>query len=270
MIGTFAALTILMVMFPMPAAYAYVWYSEDNGEANLTVEWGAPYRTIAEYSTHTLKLGERCIVYASATAEGSMYVYGRATETTWVTGSIYWYRKGCFAGGGIPPNCFNAWIKAKFQAVDITAGGALVEKVILDKDIAWSDEGTWCFDQMDISLTQNHYYKFALYVEVHADAIGEGSAIADFGGIWWEDSRIEWGYLAVPYVELAQPVCAMKPIFGLYDPENPITPNCYFPDVPATRMKVELLFDIHDLEGDQTVKSRLTQLFQSGLTETLI
>ena len=206
MIGTFAALTILMVMFPMPA-YAYVWYSEDNGEANLTVEWGAPYMTIAKYSTHTLKLGERCIVDASTTAKGSMYVYGWATETTWVTGSIYWYRKGCFAGGGIPPNCFHAWIKAKFQAIDITAGGALVEKVILDKGMAWSDEGTWCFDQMDISLTQNHYYKFALYVEVHADAIGEGSAIADFGGIWWEDSRIEWGYLAVPYVELAQPVC---------------------------------------------------------------
>jgi len=211
MIGTLTALMVLMVMFPMPAAYAYTWYSEDNGEAHLTVEWGAPYMTIAEYSTHTLKLGERCITYASATAEGSMYVHGWATETTWVSGSIYWYQRGCLAVGGT--GAFNAWIHVKFQAVDLTAD-ALVEKVVLDEHGPWSDEGTWHFDQLDILLTQNHYYKFALYVEVHADAAGLGAAIADFGGIWWEDSRIEWGYLEVPYVALSLPTLTISASYG--------------------------------------------------------
>jgi len=40
-----------------------------------------------------------------------------------------------------------------------------------------------------------------------------------------------------------EPVCAMKPIYRAQ--------SCYFPDVLATKMKVELLFDTHLLEGDQ-------------------
>ena len=93
-------------------------------------------------------------------------------------------------------------IQIKFQAIDITAGGALVEKVVFDKHGVWSDEGTWRWNDMDIYLQRNHQYKFSLDVEVHADALGVGSAIADFGGIWWSDSRIEWGYIDVPNVEL--------------------------------------------------------------------
>ena len=66
----------LMMILPTPAVYAYRWNSEDNGEANVTIEWGAPYMKIAEYSPHTLKLGERCITYASSTAKGNCYRMG--------------------------------------------------------------------------------------------------------------------------------------------------------------------------------------------------
>lgn len=189
------ATLILLTTFSVPA-YAETWYSEDNGEASLTVEYGWPYMAIAEYSTNTLKLGERCIVYASATAKGSMYVHGYAMTTGWVTGEIYWYTRGHLCAYGL--GGFYARITIKFQAIDETAG-ALVEKVILHKGGKWTDNGTWRWECMDIPLVYSHYYKFVLYAEVHADALGEGAAIADFGGVWLEDSEIVWGYISVPH-----------------------------------------------------------------------
>ena len=212
-IAMLAALIALTMGLPTPAVYAYRWNSEYSGKANLTIEWGAPYMTIAEYSSHTLELGERCITYASATASGSMYVYGRATATGWVTGCIHWYTKGCLSGGGL--GGFKMSIHIKFQAIDVTTGtdGTLVEKVVLDKYGVWGDAGTWRTDSMDIWLQEGHRYKFVLYAEVHAEALGLGSAVADFGGIWWDDSRIEWGYIDIPNTSSDGGGCIAKGTF---------------------------------------------------------
>jgi len=161
------------------------------------VEYGTPIATIAEYNPHTLRLGARCTTYASATARGSMYVYGEATSTGYVSGIIYWYQKGLLAGYLLPPGVFECWITVKFQAIDLTTG-PMVEKVVFHKDAAWEDYGTWHWDVMDIPLYQGHEYKFVLYVEVHAEVTGAGSAVADFGGMWLADRLIQWGYIEVP------------------------------------------------------------------------
>lgn len=75
-IGMLMALLVLMMNFPVRTVYATQWYSEHGGEASVTIEAGGP-ETIAQYTWHTLKLGVKSDIWASATAEGLMYVYGR-------------------------------------------------------------------------------------------------------------------------------------------------------------------------------------------------
>lgn len=145
---------------------------------------------------------------------------------------------GNLAVGGIGD--FSSWIKVKFQAIDVTAGGALVEKVVLDEDGPWPDWGTTRWDYMDIYLVQSHTYKFVLYVEVHAHAFGVGSAIADFGSIWWEDSRIEWRSIEVPNISGGGgDPC---PILHVYDGENYVE---------------EGLLDIHNPEKFDVIHRRM-------------
>jgi len=193
----FAMILALVVLIPVGTVEAYIWENEYNGQANLEIS-GSPFETRAEYIAGTLRLAANCISYASATARGEMHVCGLATSTGWVTGSISWYQKGNLAGGGI--GSIGASIRIKFQAVEVSTGN-LVEKVVLDKNGPWPDEGTQYWDSMDIHLQQGHPYKFILSAEVHAHTLGLGAAIADFGGIYtWSDSRIEWSYISVPNI----------------------------------------------------------------------
>lgn len=189
----------LILVFPalVSNANAYAWSSEELGEASIS---GSYYKGIGQYQTNTLLLGADCIIYQGATATGSMYVYGRATLSDYVTGYIYWYQKGNLAGGGEVGGDFSMYVHVKFQVFDITANVLAAEKLLIDEHGVYSDEGTWHDDSMDyIPLFEGHYYKFSLWAEVHAHAYGFGAAIADFGGIYtWSDSRIQWGEINMP------------------------------------------------------------------------
>jgi len=192
-------ISLLLGLILVQTVNAHTWYDEDGGEASIT---GSYYIGKGEYTTNTLLLGMRCIVWHEATAKGSMYVYGFASSTGPVTGSIYWYTKGNLAAGGMA--ACGASILIKFQAYDITSS-ALYEKVLISENNPWSDEGTWRWDSMSIPLYYGHLYKFSLYAEAHAYVYGIGSAISDFGGVWWEDSKIQWGFISVPNVWLVPP-----------------------------------------------------------------
>jgi hypothetical protein len=188
----------LMLTFSVGTVNAYEWNSERYGWASRTTEWGSPYESKAEYTPHTLKLGSRCIVLGSATAKGSMYICGVATTTGWVRGYISWYMRGYLFAGGLAHT--HASVTVKFQAIDNTAS-AKAEKVVFHMGAAWSDEGTWYLSYMDIPLYNGHSYEFHLYAEVHADSTGLGGAVADYGiDFQFSDSRIEWGFIDVPYV----------------------------------------------------------------------
>jgi len=183
----FLPILVLLSSLLVSNAKAYTWNSENSGSASIE---GSYYVGIAEYSAKTLKLGARVIVLQSATAEGEMYTYGYATITGWVTGNLYWYCRGNIGGGGA--SISHGSIEVKFIAKDTTTGHK-VESVVLHEGLAWSDYGTWRNNTMDIALYLGHRYKFSLYVKVHADVGGLGAVVADFGGIWWEDSKIDLG-----------------------------------------------------------------------------
>jgi len=187
----------LILVFPVlvDSAGAYAWSSEENGEASIS---GSYYHGIGQYGTNTLLLGVNCVVLQDATATGSMYVYGRATSSGYVTGYIYWYQKGNLARGG--EGDFSTYLHVKFQAFDITANVLANEKLVIDEHDVYTDEGTWRDDSMDyIPLFDGHYYKFSLWAEVYAHASGLGAAIADFGGIYtYPDSKIQWGEINIP------------------------------------------------------------------------
>jgi hypothetical protein len=238
---------IILASFLVGNVKAYTWYDEDFGEASISGSW---YIGIGEYATNTLKLGERCIVWQEATAKGSMYVYGIASSNGPVTGSIYWYTRGNLAAGGTGD--FKASIKIKFQAYDVTAN-ALYEKVILDKGAAWSDEGTWRWDSMSIPLYSGHKFKLSIYAEVYAKAYGIGASVADFGGIWWADSKIEWGYIDVPNISWLPPVTVTVQV-----PQAPpegvavYVDNIYYRAYAATPVRVKFETGYHTIQVEKS------------------
>jgi len=202
--GLFVFLFVSLILAGFAGnAKAYTWDSEDGGQASIS---GSYYAGIGQYSAsdHSLLLGMRCIIWQEATAKGCMYVCGYATSTGTVTGSIYWYTKGNLAAGGLIPGGEGASILIKFQAYDLTSGG-LYEKVILNQNAVWSDDGTWRWDSMSVPLYYGHEYNFSLYAEAHAYCYDLGASISDFGGIWWSDSKIQWGYIDVPNMILVPP-----------------------------------------------------------------
>lgn len=178
---------------------AYTWYKPSHGNANLYVYYGSPSAAIAEYDTvnHSLKLGVKAVIYASATANGSMYVRAKAQSTGWVTATLRWYIRGISGGGAPPPALYGTWIIVKFVSYDETAG-ATSEAVLLHEGLGWYDPETWRETNMSISLYSGHYYRFSLFAEAHAHMTGFGAVDVDCGGISIPDSRIEWGYLDVP------------------------------------------------------------------------
>lgn len=188
---------ILLISVSFTNVGAYTWYMEDSGDASSTTYWGFPESTISQYASteHSLLLGVIANVYASATARGSMWVEAVATTEGWVTASMYWYLRGDLGGGGL--GFYDAYITVKFRVYDKTAQ-ASSDTVLLDHHLVWGDYGTWRLDNIDVPLYNAHIYVFSLDVEVHAHSEGLSAVIADFGGIWWEDSKIEWGYLDVP------------------------------------------------------------------------
>lgn len=198
------AIISLSLVFVSPVK-AYVFYSEHGGTASTTVEWGFPLALVGEYTTHVLKLGVKGLNFASATARGSMHVHGCAVSSGWVTGTLKWYMRGTLVAPFL--GFFNiiddAWITVKFQAIDESAGTS-VEKVVLHEH-ANPITGTQ-FDgeysgTMNIPLYEGHWYIFVLDVEVHAEVGGViAVTVADFGGVYWSDSRIEWRLIDVPNV----------------------------------------------------------------------
>ena len=186
---------------------AHVFLSEFWGEASTTTHWGFPLELKGEYTTHVLKLGVRGVDLASATARGNMYVWGIATETGWVIGTLKWYMNGTLVApfiGKLGVTC-DAWITVKFQAYDDITG-ALVEKVVLhehaDPITGTQFDGEYS-GTMNIPLYYLHLYKFTFDVEVHAEVAALiGGATADFGGVFWSDSRIEWRFMDIPNVRL--------------------------------------------------------------------
>lgn len=194
----------LSLVFISPVK-AYVFYSEHGGTASTTVEWGFPLALVGEYATHVLKLGVKGLDFASATARGSMHVHGRAVSSGWVTGTLKWYMRGTLVAPflGVLNIIDDAWITVKFQAIDETAGTS-VEKVILhehaDPITGTQFDGEYS-GTMNIPLYEGHWYIFALDVEVHAEVGGViAVTVADFGGVYWSDSRIEWRFIDVPNV----------------------------------------------------------------------
>ncbi|MCK4439570.1 hypothetical protein KAU85_01170 [Candidatus Bathyarchaeota archaeon] len=174
-----------------------------GGTASVTTEWRLPVALVGEYSSHVLKLGVKGVDCASATSRGSMYVYGIAESSGWVTGTLKWYMKGILLApfknvGGI---INDAKITVKFEAIDLTASTS-VEKVLLHEH-ADPIPGT-PFDgeysgTMNVPLYNGHEYKFVFNVEVHVEVLGVIAAtVADFGCVFWDDSRIEWMYMDVP------------------------------------------------------------------------
>lgn len=114
-----------------------------------------------------------------------------------------------------------------------------MEKIILDEHGPWADYGTTRWDYMDIYLVQGHTYKFVLCAEVHAHAFGLGAAVADFGSIWWDDSRIEWMSIEVPnIVEGGEAGCPMLFVWN------------------GTEYFYEGLLNIHSSEGIDVITNR--------------
>jgi len=182
---------------------AYVFYSEHGGAASTTVEWGAPIALIGEYTGHVLKLGSRALDLASATARGSMYVLGKATYSGWVTGNLKWYMRGTLVAPflGIINIIDDAWITVKFRALDLTAGTS-VENTVLhehaDPITGTQFDGEYS-GTLNIPLYDGHSLEFVFDVEVHAEVLGViAVTVADFGGVFWSDSRIEWRFIDVP------------------------------------------------------------------------
>ena len=123
-----ATAVIISLIFVNPVR-AYTFYSEHGGAASITMKYGSP-EVVGEYTTNVLKLGVEAEYYEAATANGSMYVYGVAESSGWVTGTLKWYMKGVVAASS-SPTIAETWIIVKFQAIDLTAG-TLVEKVLLN------------------------------------------------------------------------------------------------------------------------------------------
>jgi len=199
--GFIAFLSLLLVStltFSIRTVHGHTWNQEDRGEAAL-VKFGTVPKKVADYiRPGTLKLGGVCGLYYPGwlTAEGRMDVYGFATASGQVTGWISWWQKGTLAASGFK------WIEIKFQALDINEDD-LTEKVVLFVNATspnpnWEDFGTQYTEDMNIYLTEGHLYKFSLYVLVEVKGGGQWTAVADFGGVWWSDSRIEWRYINVP------------------------------------------------------------------------
>jgi len=190
-------LLIAALMFSIRTVYGHTWYQEDRGEAAHD-KWcglfGWIFNRVSEYTpgTGTLKLAGHCVVNAWVIAKGRMDVYGFATASGLVTGYIGWWQKGALVGEGTRS------VEIKFQALDVLENN-LTEKVVLFVDWVWEDEGTHYQDAMNIYLTEGHLYKFSLYATVIAkcNSINEG-VISDFGGVYRDDSRIEWWYISVP------------------------------------------------------------------------
>ena len=186
------------------SASAYSWYTEEGGYAELQKS-GTPYAAIAKYpSARNLLLGGRTVSFwsASVLAKGYWYVRGRAETTGWVTATVKWYMKGTclhispaiielpFGGGA-------ASVIVKFRVTDKTAG-MQTTTVLLDKHAPWSVEGVWFASSVSVPLYSSHIYTFSLHVEVHASSWGTDYAISDFGGLWWSDSKLVYGYIKVP------------------------------------------------------------------------
>lgn len=187
---------------------AYAWYAEEGGYAELETS-GVPYAKIAEYpSLSNLLLGGRTIslVSGSVLAKGYWYVRGRAEKTGWVTATVKWYMKGTclhvspslfeipWLGGG------SASVTVEFWVTDKTAG-AQTKTRLLDKHAPWSTDGAWFYSSVSVPLYYFHTYTFSLHYTVRASSWGQDYAIADFGGIWWSDSKLKYGYINVPYTE---------------------------------------------------------------------
>jgi len=113
---------------------------------------------------------------------------------------------------------------------------------------------------MDIHLEYGHFYKFYLYVEVHADTAGLSAAIADFGGIWFNDSRIEWGYVSIPNIQDSGGGggggCGGSP-FG---PPLLCSPTLFVWN--GSEYVKEATFDLHG-DSDVTVRHKIEQLLAS-------
>ena len=194
---------MLVMTFAVAPVRACIYDSETGGEANTSVEFGVPYQLVGTYSPHTLRLGTTCISLGIATARGSMYVRGMATRNGPVTAVATWYMKGTllapFIGVGGITN--DAWITVMFKAYDSTEG-IWYETVLLHEHANPITGNTYegeYWGTMTVPLYKNHGFDFVLDFEVHAEAIGvlvEG--VADFGGVFWEDSCIEWRSIYVP------------------------------------------------------------------------
>jgi hypothetical protein len=218
---------------------AYVYYSEDGGTASTTTEWGFPIALVGEYTSNVLKLGVKGVDFASATSRGSMYVYGVATSSGWVNGTLKWYMKGTLLAPflnflGI---INDAWVTVKFEAIDLTAS-ASVEKILLHEH-ANPISGT-PFDgeysgTMNVPLYDGHLYKFVFDVEAHAEVLGVIAAtVADFGGVFLSDSRIEWRYIDVPGTDPAPTLSISASSGGTTDPTSGIHAYNYGESVIVT------------------------------------
>ena len=203
------AIISISLVFVNPVK-AYVYYSEAGGTASTTTEWGIPLALVGEYTSHVLKLGVKGLDCASATSKGSMYVYGVATSSGWVTGTLKWYMRGTLVAPflGVIGIIDDAWITVKFEAIDLTAS-ASVENVLLHEhaDPITGTQFDGEYDgTMDIPLYDGHVYKFVFDVEVHAEVLGViAVTVADFGGVFWSDSQIEWRYMDVPNIDIVDP-----------------------------------------------------------------
>jgi len=164
-IVAFAISSLLTLSFFVDNAYAHKFSVPYGGHTETITHYGIPQDLIAYYDAgaYELRLGVRCVIYASATATGYMYVCAKATSTGWVTATIKWFIKAHVVSTGVGPH--DAYITIDFVLFDKTDKITFTQELLEARGYV---AGEWRLDTVDIPLLAGHRYNFYLNATAHA------------------------------------------------------------------------------------------------------